>query len=116
MNGGDAKKCDLLICIGTSLQVAPVLEIVRVIPHSVPQVYISKVPVNHMEFDVTLLGHCDEITRDLVRRCGYTTEHEILGGTDEVDEYVQWREVRTGMHEIVKTGPPEPVSPEQTVV
>jgi len=38
----DREKCDLLICIGTSLKVAPVSEIIGFLPPSVPQIYISK--------------------------------------------------------------------------
>lgn len=38
----DRDKCDLLICIGTSLKVAPVSEIIGLLPPDVPQIYISK--------------------------------------------------------------------------
>lgn len=38
----DREKCDLLICIGTSLKVAPVSEIIGLLPEHVPQIYISK--------------------------------------------------------------------------
>jgi NAD-dependent histone deacetylase SIR2 len=38
----DRYKCDLLICIGTSLKVAPVSEIIGFLPPNVPQIYISK--------------------------------------------------------------------------
>lgn len=38
----DRDKVDLLICIGTSLKVAPVSEIIGYLPADVPQVYISK--------------------------------------------------------------------------
>jgi NAD-dependent histone deacetylase SIR2 len=38
----DRDKVDLLICIGTSLKVAPVSEIIGFLPKSVPQIYISK--------------------------------------------------------------------------
>ena len=38
----DRYKCDLLICIGTSLKVAPVSEIIGFLPSNVPQIYISK--------------------------------------------------------------------------
>ena len=38
----DRDKCDLLICIGTSLKVAPVSEIISFLPPDVPQIYISK--------------------------------------------------------------------------
>jgi hypothetical protein len=101
-DSGDATKSDLLICIGTSLKVAPVSEIIGVLPPSVPQVYISKTPVSHMDFDTTFLGNCDDIVRDLVRRCGYVLKHEKLeGGRSDVGEPAQWKEVKVGVYEIV---------------
>ena len=97
----DTQKCDLLICIGTSLKVAPVSEIIGVLPQTVPQVYISKTPVKHIEFDVTLLGHCDDIIRDLVRRCGYILTHEKFeGGRSDVGEGVEWQELQPGLYEV----------------
>lgn len=99
---GDVTKCDLLICIGTSLKVAPVSEIIGVLPASIPQIYISKTPVTHIEFDVMLLGSCDDIIRDLVRRCGFVLEHGMLeGGRSDVGEGAEWKEVGTGVYEIV---------------
>lgn len=74
----DRDKCDLLICIGTSLKVAPVSEIIGFLPAEVPQVYISKTPVNHVEFDVELLGSCDEVVVELCRRVGWDFEHEMI--------------------------------------
>jgi len=98
---GDTRKCDLLICIGTSLKVAPVSEIIGVLPPNVPQVYISKTPVKHIEFDVTLLGHCDDIVRDLVRRCGYILKHEMFeGGRSDVGEGVEWQKLQAGVYEV----------------
>lgn len=38
----DREEVDLLICIGTSLKVAPVSEIIGFLPADVPQIYISK--------------------------------------------------------------------------
>lgn len=75
--GGDARKCDLLICLGTSLKVAPVSEIVRVLPPSVPQIYVSKTPVNHNEFDVTFLGNCDDAVELITEKMGWPLEHEM---------------------------------------
>lgn len=56
----DVKKCDLLLCIGTSLKVAPVSEIVNRVPNDVPQILINRDPIDHCEFDVELLGYCDQ--------------------------------------------------------
>lgn len=74
---GDAKKCDLLICIGTSLQVAPVADIVRVIPPSVPQVYISRTLSRHNKFDVTFLGNCDDVVELLAEKMDWKLDHEM---------------------------------------
>ena len=88
--------------MGTSLKVAPVSEIIGVLPASIPQVYISKTPVTHTEFDVMLLGSCDDIIRDLVRRCGYYLEHEKLeGGRSDYGESAEWKNHRRGVYEII---------------
>lgn len=76
--GGDADRCDLLLCIGTSLKVSPVSETVRIIPPSVPQVYISKTPINHNEFDLTLLGPCDDVIEYLCRAVGWKLVHPMM--------------------------------------
>lgn len=70
----DVRKCDLLICIGTSLKVAPVSEIVNRVPNEVPQILINRDPINHCEFDVELLGYCDQAITWL---CGDKIEWEI---------------------------------------
>lgn len=57
----DVRHCDLLITIGTSLKVAPVSDIVNKVPNEVPQILINRDPINHCEFDVELLGYCDQV-------------------------------------------------------
>ncbi|KAF8474749.1 chromatin regulatory protein sir2 [Kalaharituber pfeilii] len=54
----DRERCDLLICIGTSLKVAP--------------------PVNHVEFDVELLGSCDDVVAELCRLVGWELNHDMI--------------------------------------
>lgn len=76
-NRGDARKCDLLICIGTSLKVQPVASIVRVVDRSVPQVYISKTPARHCSFDVSLLGPCDDVVELLCAKLGWKLDHPM---------------------------------------
>ncbi|SCU78882.1 LANO_0A04346g1_1 [Lachancea nothofagi CBS 11611] len=71
----DVLKCDLLICIGTSLKVAPVSEIVNMIPAYVPQVLINKDPVRHAEFDLSLLGFCDDVAALVTQKCGWSMPH-----------------------------------------
>src|SRR5271170_1195611 len=88
--------------MGTSLKVAPVSEIIGVLPPAVPQIYISKTPVTHIEFDTTLLGNCDDIIRDLVRRCDYILKHEKLeGGSSDIGEQVEWKQHKQGVYEII---------------
>ncbi|KAK7206422.1 chromatin regulatory protein Sir2 [Myxozyma melibiosi] len=89
--GQDVDQCDLLICIGTSLKVAPVSEIIRVLPARVPQIYISRTPCTHATFDVSLLGDCDDVVEYLCGRMGegWELRHEMVpeeGFTGEVVE------------------------------
>ncbi|CAI4872090.1 CKB_collapsed_G0008510.mRNA.1.CDS.1 [Saccharomyces cerevisiae] len=72
----DILECDLLICIGTSLKVAPVSEIVNMVPSHVPQVLINRDPVKHAEFDLSLLGYCDDIAAMVAQKCGWTIPHK----------------------------------------
>lgn len=74
---GDARNCDLLLCLGTSLKVAPVSEIVKVVGHDVPQVYISKTPARHLNFDVSFLGSCDHAIELLCDKLGWQMSHEM---------------------------------------
>lgn len=72
----DVLKCDLLICVGTSLKVAPVSEIINMVPAHVPQVLINKDPVHHAEFDIRLLGKCDEVVTEVCRQCDWDIPHD----------------------------------------
>jgi len=74
----DREKCDLLICIGTSLKVAPVSEIIGFLPSNVPQIYISKTPVSHVEFDIEFLGSCDDVVVELCRLMNWELKHEMI--------------------------------------
>lgn len=76
--GGDAEKCDLLLCIGTSLKVAPVSELIGILPPATPQLYISKTPIKHATFDVNFLGSCDAIIAELCRRLEWDLRHHML--------------------------------------
>ncbi|GMM36605.1 NAD-dependent histone deacetylase [Saccharomycopsis crataegensis] len=72
----DIRDCDLLICVGTSLKVAPVSEIVNKVPESVPQILINKDPVTHCEFDVSLLGYCDQVASYLCKKMNWKLPHD----------------------------------------
>lgn len=74
----DVPKADLVVVIGTSLKVGgSVYELIRQIPDHVPQILINKEPVTLPKaisdgFDVTLLGHCDDVVSYLCERLQWT--------------------------------------------
>ncbi|GAO16313.1 uncharacterized protein UV8b_05661 [Ustilaginoidea virens] len=74
----DRDKVDLVIVIGTSLKVRPVSEIVSWLPSSVPQIYVSREPVTHINFDIDLVGDCDVVVTELCRRLGWPLVHEMV--------------------------------------
>ena len=60
------------------MSVAPVSEIPMAVAPGVPQVAITREKIRHVGFDVTLLGDCDVVTGELVRRLGWRLEHEMM--------------------------------------
>ncbi|EPY53739.1 Sir2 family histone deacetylase Sir2 [Schizosaccharomyces cryophilus OY26] len=79
VGNGDLEKTDLLICIGTSLKVAPVSELISVVPPSTPQIYISRTPVRHTQFDVNFISpFCDWVIVELCKRAGWLKDLEEL--------------------------------------
>ncbi|KAF1944537.1 SIR2-domain-containing protein [Clathrospora elynae] len=82
----DKDKVDLVIVMGTSMKVAPVSEIPNFLPRDVPQIYISRDPIHHINFDINLLGDCDVIVAELARRAGWDLQHKMIpnGQTTEV--------------------------------
>ncbi|KAK4158397.1 SIR2-like protein [Chaetomidium leptoderma] len=74
----DRDRVDLVIVIGTSLKVAPVSEVVPFLPPNIPQIYISRTPVSHVNFDIDLLGDCDVVVAELCRRAGWELAHEMV--------------------------------------
>ncbi|KOS23044.1 NAD-dependent protein deacetylase hst1 [Escovopsis weberi] len=81
----DRDKVDLVIVIGTSLKVTPVSEIVSWLPPHIPQIYLSRQAVSHINFDIDLLGDCDVIVAELCRRLGWDLVHEMVPEGQEVD-------------------------------
>ncbi|KAK7549477.1 chromatin regulatory protein Sir2 [Phyllosticta citricarpa] len=69
---------DLVIVIGTSMKVAPVSEVPHVVGTQVPQIYISRDPIRHIEFDVNLLGDSDAIVTELSRLAGWDLKHKMV--------------------------------------
>ncbi|KAI0966175.1 DHS-like NAD/FAD-binding domain-containing protein [Xylaria arbuscula] len=74
----DRNLVDLVIVIGTSLKVAPVSEVVPFLPAHIPQIYISRTPVTHINFDIDLLGDCDVVVAELCRRAGWDLNHPMV--------------------------------------
>merc|ERR1712032_60077 len=63
----DVKECDLLLVMGTSLQVSPVRDIPGKVGEKVPVVLINREKVGYPnEFDVNLLGNCDDVAQTLL--------------------------------------------------
>lgn len=100
--GHDRDLVDLVLVIGTSLKVAPVSEVVGVLPRHVPQLYISREvsshhfrpmctiltfsqPCSHANFDIDLLGDCDAVVTELCRRAGWDLQHEMILQDEKVD-------------------------------
>ena len=54
--------------------------------------YISREPVQHVDFDVQLLGNCDDVVVELARRAGWDLKHEMVDqkvkmSVEGVEEY-----------------------------
>ncbi|PQE25882.1 hypothetical protein CJF30_00000618 [Rutstroemia sp. NJR-2017a BBW] len=81
----DRDQVDLVITIGTSLKVAPVSDVVPFLPAHVPQIYISRQPVGHVNFDVDLLGDCDVVVAALCKAAGWNLEHEMIPKGQEIE-------------------------------
>ncbi|KAI0872597.1 DHS-like NAD/FAD-binding domain-containing protein [Hypoxylon argillaceum] len=81
----DRNLVDLVIVIGTSLKVAPVSEMVPFLPSHIPQIYISRTPVSHINFDIDLLGDCDVIVAELCRRAGWRLDHPMVPPNQQVN-------------------------------
>ena len=85
----DRDKVDLVIVIGTSLKVTPVSEIVSWLPSHIPQIYVSRQAVNHINFDIDLLGDCDVVVAELCRRLGWPLKHEMIPRNQKIDVETQ---------------------------
>ncbi|TGJ79091.1 hypothetical protein E0Z10_g9672 [Xylaria hypoxylon] len=85
----DRNLVDLVIVIGTSLKVAPVSEVVPFLPSHIPQIYISRTPVTHINFDIDLLGDCDVVVAELCRRAGWDLDHPMVPPNQKVNITVE---------------------------
>ncbi|KAI1769376.1 SIR2-domain-containing protein [Hypoxylon sp. FL1150] len=85
----DRDLVDLVVVIGTSLKVAPVSEVVPYLPPHIPQIYISRTPVTHINFDIDLLGDCDVVVAELCRRAGWDLNHDMVDPNQIVEARLQ---------------------------
>lgn len=108
----DRDKVDLVIVIGTSLKVTPVSEIVSWLPGNIPQIYISRQAVSHINFDIDLLGDCDVVVSELCRRAGWPLQHEMVPDAQVVDVRPEGSCVSRHVFEVVRPGT-SPVKQEQ---
>ena len=76
----DFEKCDLLIVMGTSLQVQPFASLINLVSEDTPRLLINKEEVGNFnkEKDITLLKDCDEGIRELACSLGWSVELEKL--------------------------------------
>ncbi|CAD6644942.1 BJ4_G0034390.mRNA.1.CDS.1 [Saccharomyces cerevisiae] len=96
----DILECDLLICIGTSLKVAPVSEIVNMVPSHVPQILINRDMVTHAEFDLNLLGFCDDVASLVAKKCHWDIPHKKWQDLKKID--YNCTEIDKGTYKIKK--------------
>lgn len=107
------------------MKVAPVSEIPNVLGGDIPQIYISRDPVYHINFDITLLGECDLICAELAKRAGWELKHSALKNVEnvEIQPYQGFKymhtvkanagasdEATSGAHKDTQSGPKPPVS------
>ncbi|KFA63700.1 hypothetical protein S40285_08496 [Stachybotrys chlorohalonatus IBT 40285] len=85
----DRDKVDLVIVIGTSLKVTPVSEIVSWLPPHIPQIYVSRQAVTHINFDIDLLGDCDVVVAELCRRLKWPLKHDMVPQDQKIDVRVE---------------------------
>jgi NAD-dependent histone deacetylase SIR2 len=85
----DKHLVDLVIVIGTSLKVAPVSEVIPYLPANIPQMYISRTPVSHVNFDVDMLGDCDVVVAELCRRAGWELDHPMVPEDQKIEVKLQ---------------------------
>ncbi|KAK6454619.1 DHS-like NAD/FAD-binding domain-containing protein [Scheffersomyces xylosifermentans] len=66
----DCKSCDLVLVIGTSLKVEPVASIIDKVPRKTPRILINKDPLPDRDFDLSLIGYCDDVVSYLSQHLG----------------------------------------------
>lgn len=84
----DLSKADLLLVLGTSLQVAPVAKIPHYFKEGVPRILVNRELVSY-DFDVELLGNCDAVVAELRRILGWSNppEARIADNANGVEDH-----------------------------
>ena len=82
-------EADLLLVIGTSLQVQPFASLTYFVPRSCPRVLINLEEAGDLgtrQDDVLLLGKCDDVVKELAKELGWLKELKAT-----------WAETRTSL-------------------
>lgn len=58
----DVNNCDMVIVIGTSLNVQPVSNLIEQVPANVPKILINRDVIRSESFSLSLIGLCDDVT------------------------------------------------------
>eukprot|EP00298_Acanthocystis_sp_HF-20_P009403 c18280_g1_i1.p1 GENE.c18280_g1_i1~~c18280_g1_i1.p1 ORF type:complete len:523 (-),score=134.99 c18280_g1_i1:125-1693(-) len=83
----DRKHVDLLLVMGSSLRVRPVCTIPTLLESHVPQILINRECVGQPhEFDIVLLGNCDEIISYLCYKIGWNFSNPSVPLIENVKE------------------------------
>ncbi|KXS18036.1 SIR2-domain-containing protein [Gonapodya prolifera JEL478] len=80
----DLPSCSVMLIIGTSLQVAPVSTMPKLLPPDIPAAVINKTLVKPGEFDVELLGDVDEVVGWLCKQLRWNGLLEELKRSGEL--------------------------------
>jgi len=93
----DFRSCDLIICMGTSLEVEPFASLPSRVPPHVPRILINReVPASFQprQADLVLLGECDCRIRELAEALGWAAQLEELTlshkGSSDVPAKAAW--------------------------
>jgi thiamine pyrophosphate-dependent acetolactate synthase large subunit-like protein len=65
----DQAKADVVVVMGTSLQVAPLSKLIPLIPSTTTKVLINRESLkSHVSFDIEILGDCDDICQQIQQK------------------------------------------------
>lgn len=81
----DAREADLLLVIGTSLSVAPVSEIPKMMKH-VPSILINRATVKP-RFSAELLGECDDVVDFIEAMLGWSSENKKIVDINAITKF-----------------------------